>query len=442
MKKFLSLMLTIVLIATCFSSCSKTELDKNKPITLTMWHVYGEQADSPMNKLVDEFNYTVGQEKGIIINVMGMSSAYAIGNKLVEANSGNANAPTMPDLFFGHKSNAIQLGLDNLVDWNTLFEQDDLTDFIPEFLEDGTENGKLYVFPVTKSTHLLFICGTQFERFSEATGVTYESLSDWNGFFDVAQKYYEWSGGKTFCCLDYPVRLAELAAFSVGDENVFDENGTYTFESDVFKSFMDRIDEAIVKGYIGMSDLYANTQVMTGEVMCGVGSSAAILYYNDTVTYPDNTQEPMNLKILPLPQWDKKLITQAGVGLLANKTTSQKAEAAAIFAKWLTEPQRNLDFAAITGYMPVTREAFDKIKDYNFNSENYENLYTVYTDSIENCKAVSEQQSPEYYTALQSFYDYLRENQKNLAERYYGGEDSEVLTNEIWEKLKTAQKVG
>ena len=27
---------------------------------------------------------------------------------------------------------------------------------------------------------------------------------------------------------------------------------------------------------------------MTGEVCAGLGSSAAILYYNDSVTYPDN----------------------------------------------------------------------------------------------------------------------------------------------------------
>lgn len=38
-----------------------------------------------------------------------------------------------------------------------------------------------------------------------------------------------------------------------------------------------------------VSDLYSNTQVMTGDVLSGLGSSAAILYYNDTVTYRDGT---------------------------------------------------------------------------------------------------------------------------------------------------------
>ena len=81
-----------------------------------------------------------------------------------------------------------------------------------------------------------------------------------------------------------------------------------------------------------VSDLYSNTQVMTGEVLSGLGSSAAILYYNDTVTYRDGTQEPMDLHVRPMPRTAGRdaLMTQAGVGLGACRTTDQKAEAAAL----------------------------------------------------------------------------------------------------------------
>ena len=140
----------------------------------------------------------------------------------------------------------------------------------------------------------------------------------------------------------------------------------------------------------------------------------------------------MNLKILPMPQpnSDKKYITQAGVGLCAYKTTEQKAEAAAVFAKWLTESERNLNFAAETGYMPVTNEAFGKINDYCFKNSDYTQLYAAFQKSVENCTAVSESQSPEYYNKLSEFYTYLRESQKSKA--LY---DSNAET--LWEKLKT-----
>ena len=75
--------------------------------------------------------------------------------------------------------------------------------------------------------------------------------------------------------------------------------------------------DSLAKGHIMLSNLYSNTQVMTGEVVAGIGSSAAILYYNDTVTYEDGTSEPMNLGygLCPLKTEKKPYITQAGVGL-------------------------------------------------------------------------------------------------------------------------------
>jgi len=225
MKKFLTSVLTFILIVSCMSGCtSKSELKANDPVTLTMWHVYGEQADSPMNRLIDDFNKTVGKERGVIIDVTMMSNSYQIGNKLLEAQANNPGAPEMPDLFFCHSNNAAALGADKLINWKDYFDEEALGSYVPDFVKDGMVDDKLSVFPVSKSTHLLFVAGGQFERFSAATGVTYEQLSTWEGFFDAAAKYYEWSDGKPFCALDYLIRCIELNAIGKGaGEDVSDE---------------------------------------------------------------------------------------------------------------------------------------------------------------------------------------------------------------------------
>ena len=86
MKRIIAILSVIVILLTCFSGCGKkSELSSSEPVTLTMWHVYGEQADSPMNKLVDEFNRTVGKENGVIINVTLMTNASMVGPQLLEA---------------------------------------------------------------------------------------------------------------------------------------------------------------------------------------------------------------------------------------------------------------------------------------------------------------------------------------------------------------------
>ena len=433
-RKLFLLLLIFSISICCLSGCKKSELDKNKPVTLTMWHVYGEQADSPMNRLIDEFNETVGVEKGIIINVTAMSNASKIGEKLLDAHNKIPGSAEMPDLFFAHKSNVLELGTDCLLDWNEYFSEKELSAYVPEFLEDGTADGKLSVFPVSKSTHLLFIAGGQFERFSADTGVTYEALSTWDGFFDAAAKYYDWSGGKPFCALDYPLRAIELAATESGAGNIFADNGFYDPSNVIFKQTFMKFADSLAKGHIMLSNLYSNTQVMTGEVVAGIGSSAAILYYNDTVTYEDGTSEPMDPEILPLPAENgkKPYITQAGVGLCAYKTSSQKAEASAIFAKWLTEPERNLEFVCQTGYMPVTNGAFDKIDDCRFKTADYEKLYAALKKVKESSEVLSEQQSPEYYSRVYAFYDYLRNEQKQFI---LSNTPPEALAEGLWQKL-------
>ena len=328
-KRMLAALLLSALLFTLSGCGEKSLLHKKEPVSLTFWHVYGEQAGSPMDLLVQEFNRTVGQELGVQVKVTGTSSASKIGGYLKEAQSGGQEVQEMPDLFTCHISDATALGEENLVDWHDWFTEEELADFVPGFLDDGTvEDGRLLVFPVSKSTQLLMCNGSGFARFSDATGVRYDDLATWEGFYDAAGKFYDWSG-KPFCALDYPIRAVELCAMERGSGDFYTENGWYDTDNAVFKESWMQFARSLAQGHVVVSDLYSNTQVMTGDVVCGLGSSAAILYYNDTVTYPDNTQEPMNLHVLPMPKTAgaDALMTQAGVGLCAYKTTEQKADA-------------------------------------------------------------------------------------------------------------------
>ena len=111
MKRYLSVLLAALLLLGCLSGCgAKTTLDPDDPVTLTMWHVYGEQADSPMNRLIAEFNATVGQEKGILVTVTNVTSTSKISAQLEAALTGDPDTPEMPDLFSTHTNTAEELG--------------------------------------------------------------------------------------------------------------------------------------------------------------------------------------------------------------------------------------------------------------------------------------------------------------------------------------------
>lgn len=433
-KRFLPLLLSAVLLLALSGCGEDTLLEKNDPVTVDFWHVYGEQSGSPMDALVQEFNSTIGQDTGVRVRVSNLSSAAEIGGFLKEAQNGG-DLLNMPDLFTCHIADAVALGEENLVDWRDWFTEEELSDFVPGFLEDGMgADGRLLLFPISKSTQLFMCNGTGFDRFSKACGVKYEDLATWDGFYDAAARFHDWSGGRTFCALDYPIRAVELRAMECGSGNFYTENGWYDPNNAVFKESWMQFARALAQGHIVVSDLYSNTQVMTGEVLSGLGSSAAILYYNDTVTYEDGRSEPMDLQVVPLPMTAgaEPLMTQAGVGLCAYKTTEQKAEAASLFAHWLTEKQRNLDFVTSTGYMPVRNGAFDSIDEVEFADQGYANLYAALKTMQETYTPLAEVRFTDYYSKVHTLYDGLRQMQQELPRRAAAGEDVEALADETW----------
>lgn len=434
--RFFAALLAVMMIFP-LAGCEKSLLDKNDPVTLTFWHVYGEQSGSPMDELVDEFNRTVGQQHGVRVNITGTSSASQIGSFLLQAQAGGAEAPEMPDLFTCHIGDALALGAENVLDWNEYFTEKERGEFVPGFLADGTAEDRLLVFPVSKSTQVLMLNGSAFQRFSAATGAQYSTLATWEGFYQTAAAFYRYSGGEPFCALDYPLRAVELRAMEQGAQDLYTAEGWYDTGNSLFRQSWLEFARSLVQGHVQVSDLYSNTQVMTGEALSGIGSSAAILYYNDYVSYADGTEEPMDLQVLPMPKTDgaDALMTQAGVGLCAYKTDEKHAEAASLFVHWLTAAERNLPFVAETGYMPVRVGAFDAIEGYTDFPEPqqaYRNLYAALDTMRKEYIPVSEPRFSGYYGKVLSLYSALREAQKDYPARIANGESVEDLANETW----------
>jgi multiple sugar transport system substrate-binding protein len=177
MQKFLALMISVLLLIGLTGCGEQTLLDPENPVTLTLWHVYGEQADAPMNGLVAEFNATVGQEKGIVVAVTNVTNTSKIGGQLKSAMDGEPGSPEMPDIFSAHTAHAGLLGEENLRDWNEWFSEKELKEYVPEFVDSGMTDAGLSIFPVSKSSYALFLNGSQFDRFSADTGVTYDDLA-------------------------------------------------------------------------------------------------------------------------------------------------------------------------------------------------------------------------------------------------------------------------
>ena len=362
MKKIIALILAMVFLLGCLSGCgSASPLDPKAPVTLTMWHNYGGDMQQAMDYLIDRFNSTVGKEQGIVIDVTAISSSSELDKSLAMIVNGDPGAPDMPDIFTGYPKLAIRFWekglLTNLDDY---FTEEELSAYVDAFVEEGRlSDGGLYVFPVAKSTEVLYLNQTLFDRFAADTGVSAEQLSTFEGIAELSKLYYEWSGGKQFYAADSWFNFAEVGMAQLGD-SIF-EGEALSLDGDNFAHIFETVYAPAVEGGIAIYDGYSSDLSKTGDLVCSTGSSAGILFYGDTITYADGTVENVEYSILPYPVFENgtKTALQRGGGLMVARSEEKKEYAAGVFLKWLTAPEQNMSFVANTGYLPVTKQAFE-----------------------------------------------------------------------------------
>lgn len=379
-KKILCALCGICLIIS-MAGCG---VSKNKePIQLTLWHVYGEQVASPINELIDEFNSTVGQKEGIQITVTSVSNSNKIHNGILAAANNEPGAPDLPDIFNCYpKTVSAMQDSDMLVDYRDYFNDEELKSYIKEFLDEGTFDERLLIFPVAKSTELLFINKTLFDRFAKETGAKLDDLATWEGLYKAASLYAEWSGGKAFLANDYPFHYFQVGVQALGEDFFRDEQFSFCQS---YQTAWDVLAPAAIKGGVWLGEGYATEALRTGDAIATLASSASVLYYENIVTYEDNTSEEIEIISLPYPNFEngKKMVMQRGSGFCTVKSTPEREKAACTFIKWLTAPEQNTKFVTSLGYVPVCYEAYDKylIKETEqIEDPKYKDLYKTIQD--------------------------------------------------------------
>ena len=419
MKHNNCIFLLIAVLLFC-TGCSDTAKKEEPPTTITVWHVYGGQTDSPLNDLIDAFNQTVGKEQRINVQVTSVSNTNTIHELVLAAANGEPGASELPDLFISYPKTVMALPDDSiLVDYRDYFSQEELSAFLPAFLEEGTVNDRLVVLPVAKSTEIMFINQTIFDRFSQATGVTIEDLDTWEGLYRAAEIYADWTDdqtpdipgdAKSMFVHDYYFNYFQVGTESLGEE--FFQDDVLAF-GPAFRTAWDPLARAAVQGGVWLDGGYATASLRTGDSIVSVASSASILYYSDVVTYPDNTSEDITIISRPCPVFEngEKLVMQRGAGFCTVRSTPEREQAAVTFLKWLTEPEHNVEFVTRTGYMPVTQAAFENELPKaieGLESAKYASLYQAYLDTQANYEFYVPPQLETYLSLETTLEDHVR----------------------------------
>ena len=203
---------------------------------------------------------------------------------------------------------------------------------------------------------------TDWLKFAEANNLTYDDLKTLEDIARVSGIYYGWSGGKSFFGRDGMANLFIAASKMFGTEIFEVKNGAgkININKEVMKKIWDNYYVPYISGYFSAYGRFRSDDTKVGDILAYVGSTASASFFPDEVTVDGNVY-PIGAKILPAPLFEggKKVMIQQGAGMVVTKSTPEEEYASAVFLKWFTETGINIEFAALSAYMPVKKEAAD-----------------------------------------------------------------------------------
>lgn len=345
-----------------------------KVTDITVWTYYnGDQLES-FNSLVNQFNETVGAQKGIKVSTESQGSVNDLETSVMDSAEGKVGAAAMPNIFSAYADTAYaldQMGM--VVDLAPYLTEEEKAQFVEGYLSEGGfgEDDSIKIFPVAKSTELLFLNDTDWQAFADATDVRYEDLATMEGLTAAAEKYYNWTDaqtaapddGKALFGRDSMANYMLVGAQQLGDTifAVKDGRMTVNFERDVARRLWDNYYVPFVKGWFAATGRFRSDDIKTGNVLAYVGSSSSATFFPTRVTNDANESHEISLKTLPAPQFEggEAVAVQQGAGMVVTAAKEEEVEASVEFLKWFVRAENNIAFSVGSGYLPVTRKAND-----------------------------------------------------------------------------------
>ena len=349
-------------------------LDPNKPITLEIWTYYNGTQKAAFDGLVTEFNETVGAEKGIVVEAYSQGNVNDLIQKVEESAEKKVGAGEIPDIFAAYADTAYKvdkLGLVASID--QYMTEEELASYRDEYMSEGRigEDGSLKIFPIAKSTELMMLNKTDWDRFAEAAGASLDELNTLEGVTKVAREYYEWTDsltpqpndGKAFFGRDAMANYMIIGSRQLGKE-IFAVEGdqvTLNLDREIFKKLWDNYYIPYIRGYFTAQGRFRSDDAKTGDLIALVGSSSGAAYFPKEVAVSDVESYPIESVLAAAPMFadGEKIAVQQGAGMVVSRSDAAHEYASVVFLKWFTEADRNIEFSLASGYLPVKKAAND-----------------------------------------------------------------------------------
>ena len=442
------------------SGCGREDysklLDRNSPVTITVWHYYNGIQQTQFDEMVEEFNNTVGSEQGIIVEAYSKNSVGELSDNVLASVNNDPGADERPNIFGTYAETAYQIDkMDMLVDLNKYLTEEEIAEYVEPYILEGSlgEEDTLKIFPTAKSTEIMILNLTDWRKFAEESGATYGDLSTWEGLVAVSEKYYDYTDGltpdvandgKAFFGRDAVANYMIVGAKQLGHEFAAQsEDGTVTvtLDKETVRKLWDHFYVPYVKGYFTAESRFRSDDAKIGSIIGLIGSTTGATYYPSEVTINDEYTYPIENVVLPVPNFEgcDPYVVQQGAGMSVLKSDEKTEYACVVFLKWFTEEERNIRFSVKSGYLPVKKEAnnFEAITSVHGDSQISGMMQNTFRIAIDEINTYELYTSPPFDQSV-TVRDYLGDTMENTAKeahaaaqaRIAAGEDRDIVWNE------------
>lgn len=377
-KKKVLATLTVMAVMAGLGGCGDKKsavLDPKNPVTVTVWNYYTGAQQETFNALVDEFNEGVGKEKGIIVKASSKGNVTDLEENVIAAVEKKVGAEEVPNIFGAYADTAYEINkMDILQDLSSYLTEEEQAEYVEDYMKEADidGNGSLKIFPVAKATEVFMLNKTDWDKFADATAIEIDSLNTIEGVTAAAEAYYNWTDslteepddGKAFFGRDAIANYMLVGAKQLGVE-IFEkgEDGkvTVNFPEDVARKLWDNYYVPFVNGYFAVGGRFRSDDIKTGTIAAFVGSSSGASFFPSEVVLGDDESYAIETVVMEAPQFDggEAVAVQQGAGMVVTKGSEAEVTASVEFLKWFTDVERNIQFSAGSGYLPVKKEAND-----------------------------------------------------------------------------------
>lgn len=332
---------------------------KTGAVEISFWRPQAkENEDNFYVKRIEEFNKAHEGKIKLKMEVITRGNSFAYEDKINAAVASH----TLPDIIAMDGPNVANYAASNIVrPLDEYFTQDDMNDFVPSIVQQGTYNGKFYAAGLSESSVVLFYNKKIMKQYGIEPPTKMENAWTWDQWYDVMKK------------------TAQDGVFGTNMINDKGEWMTYAFEQLWLSNGTDIVDKEGKKaqGYVNSDkgvEAAQFLQKLAKEKLFNIDPKPTEFEEGKAATKLGGPWNIPGFKDYPNLEWGITYFPKKAGGIqtapsgswaVGISADSKHPKEAAEALKWLTNKESSAGLAK-TISMPASRKsAYDSLPEYN-----------------------------------------------------------------------------